>query len=41
MSLILSITLKKYAMQFYQLKIRYRAIEIFLAKIKVIEHPEC
>lgn len=34
-------TLKKYAIRFYQLKIRHRAIGNFLAKIKAMKTPQC
>lgn len=39
-NLILSAALKKYAMQFYQLKIGYGAVGTFLARVGVINTPE-
>ncbi len=34
-------TLKKFAMRFYQLKIGHGAVGNFLARIEIIETPEC
>ena len=41
MSPTLGRTLKKYAMRYYQLKVGHGAIGTFLARIGVIETPEC
>ena len=40
-SLILGSAPKKYASRYYQLKVGHGAVGIFLARIGVIEAPEC
>ena len=40
-SLILGNISKKYALQYYQLKVGHGAVETFLARIGVIKSPEC
>ena len=41
MSLTLGEALKKYAMRYYQLKIRHGAVGTYLVRIGVMETPEC